>query len=75
MDAIYQDTHPRMQGASRPRRFRHHARAVAVAVAHFVAESARGDDFNRHFDSPSDAQFAQLPRTQQDRLLNRGCRP
>ena len=40
-----------------------------------LAESAKGDDFNRAFASPSGAQFAALPKGQQSRLLDRGFRP
>jgi hypothetical protein len=40
-----------------------------------LAESAKGDDFNRAFASPSGAQFAALPQGQQNRLLDRGFRP
>ena len=40
-----------------------------------LAESVKGDDFNRAFTSPSGAQFGALPRSQQNRLLDRGFRP
>jgi hypothetical protein len=39
-----------------------------------LIESAKGDDFNRAFSSPSGAQFAALPQGQQSRLLDRGFR-
>ncbi|MDH4339810.1 MAG: hypothetical protein OEW47_05520 [Thermoleophilia bacterium] len=39
-----------------------------------LVESAKGDDFDRAFSSPSDAQFAALPHGQQNRLLDRGFR-
>jgi hypothetical protein len=40
-----------------------------------IAESAKGDDFNRAFTMSSGAQFAALPQGQQNRLLDRGFRP
>jgi hypothetical protein len=39
------------------------------------AEGVRGDDFNRAFTSAPGAQFRALPRSQQNRLLDRGFRP
>jgi hypothetical protein len=40
-----------------------------------LAESVKGDDFNRAFATSSGAQFAALPASQQNRLLDRGFRP
>jgi hypothetical protein len=40
-----------------------------------LAESAKGDDFNRAFTTSPSAQFTALPQGQQNRLLDRGFRP
>jgi len=40
-----------------------------------LAESVKGDDFNRAFTTSPGAQFAALPQGQQSRLLDRGLRP
>ena len=40
-----------------------------------LAESAKGDDFNRAFATSLGAQFAALSTSQQNRLLDRGFRP
>jgi hypothetical protein len=44
-------------------------------VGRVLVEGARADDFNRAFTSPPGAQFGALPRSQQNRLLDRGFRP
>ena len=51
------------------------AKAAFRLLGHVLAESAKGDDFNRAFASRSGAQFAALPQEQQNRLLDRGFRP
>ena len=50
-------------------------KAAFRLLGRVLAESAKGDDFNRSFASPSGAQFAALPQNQQNRLLDRGFRP
>jgi hypothetical protein len=50
------------------------AKAALRMLGRVLAESAKGDDFDRAFSSPSGAQFAALPRAQQNRLLDRGFR-
>jgi hypothetical protein len=50
-------------------------RAALSAVARALAESARGEELDRLFSTSSEAQFAALPRGQQNRLLDRGFRP
>jgi len=50
-------------------------KAAARAIGRVLAESAKGDDFNRAFDGSSGATFAAAPRSQQIRMLDRGFRP
>ena len=50
-------------------------KAAFRMLGRVLVESAKGDDFNRAFASPSGAQFAALGKGQQNRLLDRGFRP
>ena len=50
-------------------------KSILRAVAAVFAEGARGHEFNRRFSTPSTAQFAALPRGQQNQVLDRGARP
>lgn len=45
------------------------------AFAGVLADGARNDSLDRLFTTTSSASFAALPRSQQDRLLDRGFRP
>jgi len=45
------------------------------ALAGALADGARNDSLDRVFTTSSSASFAALPRSQQDRLLDRGFRP
>ncbi len=73
MDAIY--TAP----IARPRTTESRIRKTVAALCSFVVEvlktSARGDDFERTFSSAPGAQFAALPTSSKQRLLDRGFRP
>ena len=44
-------------------------------VVEVLVEGARGDDFERTFSSTPGAQFAALPNSSKQRLLDRGFRP
>ena len=50
-------------------------RAAFRVLGRVLAESVKGDDFNRAFTTSSAAQFAALPRGQQNGHLDRGFRP
>ena len=50
-------------------------KAAFRMLGRVLAESAKGDDFNRAFTTSSGSQFAALPQGQQNRLLDRGLRP
>lgn len=50
-------------------------KAAFHVLGELLAESAKGDDFNRTFTSPSGAQFAALSQAQQNQQLDRGFRP
>jgi hypothetical protein len=50
-------------------------KAAFRVLGRVLAESAKGDDFDRAFTSSSAAQFAALSQGQQNRLLDRGFRP
>jgi len=49
-------------------------RATCSAVAEVLADGVRGHDFERAFTSAPGAQFAALPDSSKQRLLNRGVR-
>jgi len=51
------------------------AKSACSTVARALAEGARGDVLDRTFTTSSSAQFAALPRGQQNRLLDCGFRP
>jgi hypothetical protein len=50
-------------------------KAAVRVLGRVLAESMKGDDFNRAFTTLSGAQFAALPRGQQNRLLDHGFCP
>lgn len=50
-------------------------KAAVRMLGRVLAESAKGDDFNRAFATSPSAQFTALPQGQQNRLLDRGFRP
>jgi len=50
-------------------------KAAVRVLGRVLAEGVKGEDFNRAFTTSSDAQFAMLPRSQQNHLLDRGFRP
>ena len=50
-------------------------KAAFRMLGRVLAESVKGDDFNRAFTTSSGALFAALPQAQQSRLLDRGFRP
>jgi hypothetical protein len=50
-------------------------KAVYSVIAGVLADGARGDSLDRVLATSSSASFAALPRSQQDRLLDRGFRP
>jgi hypothetical protein len=56
----------------------HRVRGIAAAIGSVLAEAVaagiRGDDFDRAFSSSPDAQFAVLPTSSKQRLLDRGFR-
>lgn len=51
------------------------ARTVVSVVAEVLADGVRGNDFARAFTSAPGAQFAALPDSAKQRLLDRGFRP
>ena len=50
-------------------------KAVARVIGRVVAESVKGDEFNRAFAGSPGANFAAATRSQQNRMLDRGFRP
>jgi hypothetical protein len=50
-------------------------KSVLRAIAAVLAEGARGDEFSRRFSTPSSAQLAALPRSEQSKALDHGTRP
>ena len=50
-------------------------RSWGSALAGALAEGARDESLDRLFTTSTAAQFAALPRSQQDRVLDRGVRP
>ena len=50
-------------------------RATCSAVVEVLADGVRGRDFEQAFPSAPGAQFAALPDSSKQRLLNRGVRP
>jgi hypothetical protein len=50
------------------------AKAAVRVLGRTLADSARGERFDRAFTTSPDAQFAALPTSQQNRLLDRGYR-
>lgn len=50
-------------------------RSARSVVAEVLADGIRGDDFERAFTTAPGAQFAALPNSSKQRLLDRGFRP
>jgi len=49
-------------------------RAALRLLGRVLADGVKGDEFNRAFTTSPGAQFAALPRSEQNRLLDRGFR-
>lgn len=50
-------------------------KTAPAVVAEVLADGVRGHDFERAFTSTPGAQFAALPASSKQRLLDRGLRP
>lgn len=73
MDAIY--TAPLARRRSNGTTVRTALVSLASLVVEALKEGARGEDFQRAFASAPGAQFAALPNSSKERLLDRGFRP
>jgi hypothetical protein len=71
MEATYAVT---TSSRARGRWLRITQRVVRTIVA-LLVENARADEFNERFATSSSAQFAALPRGQQNKALDGGARP
>lgn len=72
MDAIY--TAPLARPRTTTGRIGKALAAVGSVVVELIVESARGEDFQRRFTNAPGAQFAALPESSKQRLLDRGFR-
>ena len=73
MEAIY--TAPLAQRRSPATTIRTALASLASFIGEVLVSGARGDDFARSFSSVTGAQFAALPSSSKQRLLDRGYRP
>jgi len=73
MDAIY--TAPLAARRPAATGFRTAVASLASLLAEVVKDGIKGDDFARTFTSAPEAQFAALPGSSKQRMLNRGFRP
>lgn len=73
MDAIYAT--PLTQRRSAPTTIRTAFASLASFVGEVLVASARGEHFERTFSSAPGAQFAALPSSSKQRLLDQGFRP
>lgn len=73
MEAIYAT--PLAQRRSAATAIRTALGSLASFAGDVLVASARGDDFERTFSSAPGAQFAALPSSSRQRLLDRGFRP
>ena len=48
---------------------------LGASLARVLVDGARGDSFDRVFTTSSASLFTTLPRSQQNRILDRGFRP
>ena len=72
MEAIY--TAPFAQRRPATGTVRNAVAALGSLVVEVLKDSVRGDDFERAFSSARGAQFAALPDSSKQRLLDRGYR-